>query len=129
VPLQQSVPAVQWLPVVMQHVSPAPQVPVQQSRATLHGPPSAEHAHFDVALLHDFTPGAAQQSASTPHVPLGATHPHWFSELHCGPVLPVQQSALRVQAVPSAPHPHLPVATSHTWLQHCESAVHALPFA
>jgi hypothetical protein len=104
-------------------------VPVQQSSATLHGPPSAEHAHFDVALLHDLTPGSGQQSASAPHVPPAATHPHCFSELQSGAVFPVQQSPLRVHAVPSAPHPHFPVATSHTWLQHCESSVHAFPFA
>jgi hypothetical protein len=124
-PLQQSALAVQWFPVEMQHVIPAPQVPVQQSSATLHAPPSAEHAHFDVALLHDFTPGAGQQSVSAPHDPPAPTHPHCFSVLQ----LPVQQSPLRVHAVPSAPHPHLPVETSHTWLQHCESSVHALPFA
>jgi hypothetical protein len=100
-------------------------MPVQQSRPTLHGPPSAEQAHFDVALLHDLTPGAGQQSASAPHVPPAATHPHWFSELQ----LPAQQSVLRVHAVPSAPQPHVPVATSHTWPQHCESLVHELPFA
>jgi hypothetical protein len=124
-PLQQSASAVQWFPVEMQQVCPAPHVPVQQSRATLHGPPIAEHAHFDVALLHDLTPGAAQQSVSVPQLPPAATQPHWLSELQA----PVQQSALRVHPVPSVPHPHLPVATSHTWLQHCESSVHALPFA
>jgi len=132
VALQQSPSAVHVFPVEMQHFSAGavpPQIPVQQSRPTWHGPPSAEQAHFDVALLHDLTPGAGQQSASAPHVPPAATQPHFFSELHCGPLLPVQQSALRVHAVPSAPHPHVPVATSQTWLQHCESFVQALPFA
>jgi hypothetical protein len=127
-PLQQSVPAVQWFPVARQHVSAAPHVPVQQSSATLHGPPSAEQAHFDVAVLH-LEPG--QQSAAAPQVPPAATQPHCFSELQngVGSVVPVQQSPLRVHPEPSAPHPHFPVATSHTWLQHCESSVHAVASA
>lgn len=123
-PLQHSAPPPQAAPEALQHVFAAPHVsPLQQSPATLHAPARAEHPHFFVELLQI---APRQQSAVTPQVAPAATQPHVSSELQTGPVLE-QQSPARVQAVPAFPHPHLPVERSQTPLQHCASAVHALP--
>jgi hypothetical protein len=122
--LQQSALAKHVCMAGLQHLCGTPpqaMLPPQQSLVTLHALPRIEQPQVPVPPLH--TP--VQQSVETEHGLESKMHPHLPVEVHSG--FGEQQSAVRLQAVPTPTQPHVEVNASQTWLQHWLSIVHDWP--
>ncbi len=119
-PLQHSAFVAQVAPVGKQQRPEVHGTPEQQSAPVAHAAPRLEQPHACVAPLHTTPP---QQSVVVLHAPL-VTQPHLPNELQ----VPLQQSAERPQAAPSAEHAQAWVIELHAPPpQHWPSAVQALP--